>query len=551
LNTVDLVLSPTELKIFALSEIEKLLQSNNKSLSDFPTMPQPDLSLITARQNRLIYDELNYDRHSLVEEHTQLMSTMTSEQRRIYDKVMTRVAENKPGLFFLYGYGGTGKTYIWRAMSAALRSKGDIVLTVASSGIAALLIPGGRTAHSRFSIPIQVDENSTCNIKQGSPLAELIVEAKLIIWDEAPMTHKHCFEAVDRTFRDILRFCNSENLNLPFGGKVVVMGGDFRQILPVIPKGTRQEVVHATINSSYLWDFCEVMMLHTNMRLLTCSLDSDFGQRKEFSDWILGIGDGNVGEDNDVDMSVQIPDELLIKSAGDSLASIVYSTYPSFLDNMNDLSFFQERAILAPKNDIVDKINDYMLSLIPGDQKTYLSLDSPCSLNSDIDNPDNVHTTEFLNTINAFGLPTHIVKLKVGVPVMLLRNINHSSGLCNGTRLIITRMGKYVLEGKVISGSNLGHKVYIPRLSLTPSDVRIPFKFQRKQFPLTLSFAMTINKSQGQSLKHVGLYLSRSVFSHGQLYVAFSRVTSRKGLKVLVIDDESQDTNMTANVVYK
>jgi ATP-dependent DNA helicase PIF1 len=252
LNTVDLVLSPTELKIFALSEIEKLLQSNNKSLSDFPTMPQPDLSLITARQNRLIYDELNYDRHSLVEEHTQLMSTMTSEQRRIYDKVMTRVAENKPGLFFLYGYGGTGKTYIWRAMSAALRSKGDIVLTVASSGIAALLIPGGRTAHSRFSIPIQVDENSTCNIKQGSPLAELIVEAKLIIWDEAPMTHKHCFEAVDRTFRDILRFCNSENLNLPFGGKVVVMGGDFRQILPVIPKGTRQEVVHATMNSSYL-----------------------------------------------------------------------------------------------------------------------------------------------------------------------------------------------------------------------------------------------------------------------------------------------------------
>ncbi|CAJ2631977.1 unnamed protein product [Trifolium pratense] len=551
LQLQDLVLSPTELKIFALSEIEKLLQSNHKSLSDFPTMPQPDLSMITARENRLIYDELNYDRHSLVEEYTRLMSTMTSEQRRIYDKIMTRVTENKPGLFFLYGYGGTGKTYIWRAMSAALRSKGDIVLTVASSGIAALLIPGGSTAHSRFSIPIQVDENSTCNIKQGSPIAELIVKAKLIIWDEAPMAHKHCFEAVDRTFRDILRFCDSRNINLPFGGKVVVLGGDFRQILPVIPKGTRQEVVHATINSSYLWDFCEVMTLHTNMRLLTDSLDSDFQQRKEFSDWILGIGDGNVGEDNDVDISVQIPDDLLIKSAGDSLTSIVYSTYPSFLDNMNDLSFFQDRAILAPKNDIVDKINDYMLGLIPGDRKTYLSFDSAYSPNSDVDNPDNVHTTEFFNTINGFGLPNHIVKLKVGVPVMLLRNINHSSGLCNGTRLIITRMGKYVLEGKVISGSNLGHKVYIPRLSLTPADVRIPFKFQRKQFPLTLSFAMTINKSQGQSLKHVGLYLSCSVFSHGQLYVALSRVTSRKGLKILAIDDESQDTNMTANVVYK
>ncbi|KEH16156.1 putative DNA helicase [Medicago truncatula] len=332
------------------------------------------------------------------------------------------------------------------------------------------------------------------------------------------MTHKHCFEAVDRTFRDILRFCNSRNLNLPFGGKVVVLGGDFRQILPVIPKGTRQKVVHATITSSYLWDFCEVMTLHTNMRLLTGSLDSDVKQRKDFSDWVLGIGDGSVGEnDDDVDISVQIPDDFLIKSSGDSLASIVCSTYPSFLDNMNDLSFFKDRAILAPKNDDVDKINDYMLSLIPGDQKTYLSFDAPYSLNTDIDNPDDVHTTEFLNTITALGLPNHIVKLKVGVPVMLLRNIDHSSGLCNGTRLIITKMGKYVLEGKVISGSNIGHKVYIPRLSLTPDDIRIPFKFQRRQFPLTVSFAMTINKSQGQSLKHVGLYLSRSVFSHGQL----------------------------------
>ncbi|RHN48987.1 putative DNA helicase Pif1, P-loop containing nucleoside triphosphate hydrolase [Medicago truncatula] len=160
----DLVLSPTELKSFALSDIETLLQSSSKSISDSPTMPQPDMSLITERQNRLIYDELNYDRQSLAKEYTQLMSTMTSEQRKIYDKIMTRVIENKPGLFFLHGYGGTGKTYIWRAMSAALRSKGDIVLTVASSGIAALLIPGGRTAHSRFSIPIHVDENSTCNI---------------------------------------------------------------------------------------------------------------------------------------------------------------------------------------------------------------------------------------------------------------------------------------------------------------------------------------------------------------------------------------------------
>lgn len=94
---------------------------------------------------------------------------------------------------------------------------------------------------------------------------------------------------------------------------------------------------------------------------------------------------------------------------------------------------------------------------------------------------------------------------------MLLRNIDRKKlGLCNGTRLIVTRVRKFVLEGKVISGSNTGEKVSIPRLSLSPSDVKIPFKFQRRQFLLVVSFAMTVNKSQGQSLKNVGFFFAKS-----------------------------------------
>jgi hypothetical protein len=133
---------------------------------------------------------------------------------------------------------------------------------------------------------------------------------------------------------------------------------------------------------------------------------------------------------------------------------------------------------------------------------------------------------------------------------MLLRNIEQSLGLCNGTQLIVTKLGTYVIEGKVISDSNIGEKVFIHRLSLTRSDKRIPFKFQRRQFPVVVSFAMTINKSQGQSLKHVGVYLPQSIFSHGQLYVVMSRVTSKKDLKML-ITDEKEDTDETENVVYK
>jgi len=134
---------------------------------------------------------------------------------------------------------------------------------------------------------------------------------------------------------------------------------------------------------------------------------------------------------------------------------------------------------------------------------------------------------------------------------MLLRNIDKNLGLCNSTRLIITKMGKFVLEAEVISGSNIGEKVFIPSLLLTPSDNRIPFKFKRRQFPLSVSFAMTINKSQGESLKNVGVYIPSPVFSHGQLHVAISRVTSRDGLRILINDEDGHDTDVTSNVVYR
>ena len=121
---------------------------------------------------------------------------------------MDAVERNKGGIFFVYGYGGTGKIFIWKTLSAALRSKGEIVLVVPSSGITSILLFRGRTTHSRFIFSLNPNEDFTCNIRQGSPLAELIIKTRLIIWDEAPMVHKHYFEALNRTLRDILGFSN-------------------------------------------------------------------------------------------------------------------------------------------------------------------------------------------------------------------------------------------------------------------------------------------------------------------------------------------------------
>ncbi|KAK9072462.1 hypothetical protein SSX86_008896 [Deinandra increscens subsp. villosa] len=531
LKSLGLELTPDQLKNLTLFEIEQILIRMNSSLRNYPSMPYPDVECVSSSNNRLIIEELSYDQNDLENDFTNLFNSLTDEQRTFFDVIMTSVKDNKGGVFFVYGYGGTGKTYLWKTLSAAIRSKGEIVLNVASSGIASLLLTRGRTAHSRFLIPLNVTEDSICRIQPESDVAHLLRKTNLIIWDKAPKVHKHAFEALDRTMKDILSSTSERNCQLPFGGKVVVFGGDFRQILPVVQGGTQHDIVKASLSSSHLWRKCEVLRLTKNMRLTVGNQNSDIEATREFAQWLLDLGEGNVGGNND---------------------ELIEFVYPSILDNFKNPTFFQERAILAPKNEVVSELNDRLLSLFPGEEKEYLSSNSLCPSDYVHDNFDaNLYSPDVLNGLKISGLPDHRLVLKVGVPVMLLRNIDQKSGLCNGTRLQIISLGKRVIEAELISGSNIGHRTLIPKISLTPSDKKIPFKFQRRQFPIRVCFAMTINKSQGQSLSRVGLFLKNPVFTHGQLYVALSRVKSRSGLKLLIVDKDGNVTNKTSNVVYK
>ena len=278
-------------------EIEKILKSNGTSLSNWKKMPKPFRD-VTDSQIFLILDELSYNREELREEHDRDILKMTDEQRKIYKEIMDAVIGKRGGVFFVYGFGGTGKTFLWRLLSAAIRSRGEIVLNVASSGIALLLLQGGRTAHSRFGIPINPDEFSLCNLPPGTDAANLVKEASLIIWDEAPMMSKHCFESLDRSLVDIMRSTEKK----PFAGKVVVLGGNFRQVLPVINGGSRAEIVLNSLNYSYLWRHCKVLKLTKNMRLLSTDLTAEeLKELEAFSQWILDVGDGVAGEPNDGD----------------------------------------------------------------------------------------------------------------------------------------------------------------------------------------------------------------------------------------------------------
>ncbi|XP_028796091.1 ATP-dependent DNA helicase PIF1-like [Neltuma alba] len=437
------------------------------------------------------------------------------------------------------------KTFLWNALASSLRAQSKIVLTVASSGIAATLLPSGRTAHSRFAIPIQVNETSMCFISQGSPLAKLLECTKLIIWDEAPMVQRYCIEAFDRSLKDLM------HSNLPFGGKCIIMGGDFRQILPVVPKGSRASVVNACICSSYLWSSCTIFTLTKNMRLTSLGSEEDKKKLEWFSKWLLDVGDGKLGEPNDGTTDIEVPKALLVNDYEDPIEGIVSVIYGDVIANLSNNEYFNDRAILAPTIEMVDKINQYMCSLLPGEAHEFFSSDSVCQASNQSDSFDNLYTTEFLNTISSSGLPPHKLMLKVGSPIMLLRNIDQAEGLCNGTRLRITKLGKTVIEAITLNGSKPNQKVLIHRMDMNPSESKWPFKMKRRQFPITLSFAMTINKSQGQSLRYVGVYLQKPVFTHGQLYVALSRVKCMDGLKIVLPRSASTSEKTTKNVVYK
>ncbi|XP_015972039.1 uncharacterized protein LOC107495404 [Arachis duranensis] len=411
MNMRELTMSDDEIKQLCLMDIDKILHSYGKTLKDYPPMPlatEVDSSLLTERGS----------------------------------------------FFFVYGHGGTGKIFLWNLMSAEIRSRGDIVLNVASSGIASLLLPDRRTAHSRFKIPLNITEDSVR------------------------------YEVPDKCLGDIMRCSPTYSKDLPFGGKMVVLGGDFRQILPVIPRESRQDIVHSTVNSSYLWKFCQVTIWMVNLRYV-------FQEILLFLLWTRHL--------------------------------------------MN----------------IVEEVNNHLMAIIPEGEKLYLSSDSICMDEENMESQLDLYGPELLNSINCSGLPPHKLILKIGVPMMLLRNIDQFSGLCNGTRLQVRKFGNHVIECEVLTGNNIGHIALIPKMNMVPTNETVPVRFQRRQFPIIVSFAMTINKSQGQTLSHVGLCLPKPIFTHDQLYVALSRVKSKRNLKVLLMNHVGISANSIINVVYR
>jgi len=434
---------------------------------------------------------------------------LNEDQKFAYETIMDQVDKQEGGIIFLDAAGGTGKTFLINLVLAEIRVHGEIVLAVASSGIAATLMEGRRTAHSSLKLPLNISrqESPTCHINKTSGQAQVLIECKLIVWDECTMAHKKSLEALNATLQDLRGNCSL------MGGALVLLCGDFRQTLPVIPKSTPADEIYACLKHSVLWNNVQEISLKQNMRILLRD-----GNAQNFANKLLEIGEDRL----------VIEASGMIKLSSDLCVSVktvrdmIQAVYPNVNQNYKNLEWLRERAILAPKNDDVNEINKEILAMLPGDVIEYKSVNTVVDADEAVNYP-----TEFLNSLDPAGLPQHRLILKVGSPIILLRNLDPPK-LCNGTRLCVTKLMKNIIQAVILTGKGKGEIIFIP---LIPTD--LPFNFKRLQFSVRLAFSITINKSQGQYLKFCGVDLRSPCFSHGQLYVACFRVVSPKNLYIL------------------
>ena len=267
---------------------------------------------------------------------------------------------------------------------------------MAYSGSASTLLFNGATAHSTFQIPIPLLHNSVCNVKRQSARAQGLRDTTIFIWDEASMIPANALTTVDILLRDITQ------VDHPFGGKFMFLGGDFRQVLPVVPRAGREQTVQQCIIKSHLWHYFHRFQVATNMRAIQ---DEKY---KQFSDWLLRIGTGDEPYD-DLDQ-VTLPQNIVTDSLQDMINFVYPPIQPGNQHVMRDPFYMSQRCCLAPLNENSHHITYLILQQLDTPVHTYLSTDRVVT-----DNPEEAaaYPMEFLNAQTPSGLPKHKLELKV------------------------------------------------------------------------------------------------------------------------------------------
>ena len=507
---------------YILKKIRNQLNENNLELSDF-NLPEPVCEVI---HERIIFSQTDFNKEYLKECYEKSYSSLLEHQKSFFHSVIDSVENQSKKIFALNALGGTGKTYILNCITDYLRYKDYIVLSTAASGVASTLLHKGSTTHGRFKVPLHCHPHTTCNFGKNDQTGKLLSITGLIIIDEMTMLSKHIFESINRSINEVT---GSSDI---FSGITTILGGDWRQCLPIVKHGNKAQILDECLISSPIWKKVELINFTQNVRAMLDPV---------YADLLLKVGNGDKSlYSTDQEGFIKLPEELFTKT--DTIDELVSYVFPDIESTYKDIHYIANRAVICPTNSECQKINEFVLDKIPEVYVTYKSHDFTSDANS------HLYPTEFLNTLEIPGFPPHNLKLKKNSVIMLLRNLNPLEGHMNGTKYVVNNLAPHVIDATSISPNNNGARIFIPRINMTAADNTLPFQFTRKAFPVKSAYAFTANKSQGHSLDFVGLYIEKEFFAHGQTYVAMSRVGSSKNIKILFKKDNNHSIQ---NIVMK
>uniref|UniRef100_A0A914H4I5 ATP-dependent DNA helicase n=1 Tax=Globodera rostochiensis TaxID=31243 RepID=A0A914H4I5_GLORO len=491
-----------------------------------PELRDPELNNCTMQQRYMdLYQATPYPNEEQKELIKEVNYAMLDAARVIDGHGQEKFTSSIHRLFMVTGEGGAGKTFTYN-------STGFNFLPMATTGIAAELLYEGQTVHKRICRRKHVDSSTPLSIDYDSRLAEMLRRTHGLLIDEISMQHKDVLEFVDRLLRSI---APTEYLrNTPFAGKVVILGGDWKQLAPVVPGGGDTHQLNASVKTSDLFEHFVTRKLRANHRLRT-------GQ-DSYRRFLLRVGTGN--NNNKTSHRVTLKQTMCVASREE----LIDFVFPAEMLN-NPLKHGEELggcAILSPLNRETFELNETIMDRIVGPQRVYIATTQPVRDETGLNDLANVAADadcENLSRMTPSGLPEHILRIKVGAIMMIIANISIADGLCNGTRVQILpgpkgRLTQHIIRCRILSGNKRGneHDLHAARF-VFGGDPNAKheglIKCERVQFPLRPGNVMTINKSQGQTLSRVGVLLDKSsCFSHGQLYVALSRVKDEAGIRI-------------------
>lgn len=482
--------------------------------------------------------------------------------------------------YFIEGQGGCGKTTLAKKLLAFVRSKGLIALGCASTGLAATNYDNFFTAHALFCFPV-VDEDdkdesdpAECELLQHPERLELLQNASVIIWDEMICNHKELYEAAYRATQGFYgKPHKSYSYLLMNAGKIIIAMGDWRQIMPIVKRGVKQEVLDACIKSSFLWQEFTVLRLDINMRLAAinqqlqeylstggscCSeyftkLMHEVEMQSAYAGMITCIGEGR-SDHSDIDLL----------NENEELATQIYRihTIPYFTHDMHQSALkwlypngfcaasMHNTSILVATNTQGDHWNSLVQQTNPNPPIALYSTDKLCEVDDPHKHLQNMLTSDVMNGFTSNGVPHHELVLKVDDICIVLRNLSKRYGLATNTRVRILHITESCIRVQTINDHP--KTAYIPRIRF---KFRLPFAesfdIMRTQFPLRLAYSMTFNKSQGQTIERVLVDTTVPPFSHGHTYVALSRVTRYDSIRIFCQEQDIHDEHAAVqNTAY-